>query len=361
MGRFRQALVAIATAALLAGGLVGVVSAPAGALTVINVTTSADSGAGSLRQAFIDASSGGVDQAADVEIDIPASVGTITLTGGQLVYDGGSGGAHTLTLRGSGNTVHQATASNRVIADTSSGLLTVSGLALTGGDDHGGAIFAAGSATVTDSTLSGNTGPGGGGAIFANGSVTVINSTISGNTVPAGSGRGGAIEEGGTITLVYATIADNTANPSANLDASGTGALVSFGSVVALPQSGGTNCNNLTGTTSHGFNLEDDAGASCGFSTGTGDLAPGTAPNLGALTNNGGPTQTMLPQPGSALIDAIPDPSCQADGATGITTDQRGFSRPSPPAGACDVGAVEVQVPVPPPPSAVVVTPLFTG
>jgi len=71
---------------------------------------------------------------------------------------------------------------------------------------------------------------------------------------------------------------------------------------------------------------------------------------------NGGPTQTLLPQPGSGLIDAIPVASCQADGASGITTDQRGVARPQ--GAGCDSGAVEVAVPVATP---IVVTPSFTG
>jgi hypothetical protein len=90
---------------------------------------------------------------------------------------------------------------------------------------------------------------------------------------------------------------------------------------------------------------------------------------LGALSDNGGPTSTRLPLPGSPLIDAIPNASCEADGAAGITADQRGLVRPSPTGGACDVGAVEVQVPTPPTPAApppspalpVVREPRFTG
>jgi len=126
--------------------------------------------------------------------------------------------------------------------------------------------------------------------------------------------------------------------------------------VVADPLGGGTNCEHAT-STSKGFNLEDDSGASCGFSTATSDLAPGTSSGLAGvtLTNNGGPTQTLLPPPGSALIDAIPNASCQSDGASGITTDQRGLPRPDSASSACDIGAVEVQ-PAPP-----TLTVAFTG
>lgn len=108
--------------------------------------------------------------------------------------------------------------------------------------------------------------------------------------------------------------------------------------------------------TSHGFNLEDDAAASCGFSTAAGDLTPGTSAGLGSLAANGGPTNTLLPQSGSALVDAIPAGSCQADGASGITSDQRGLPRPS--GAGCDIGAVEVQATSPASPT---LTVAFTG
>jgi hypothetical protein len=60
----------------------------------------------------------------------------------------------------------------------------------------------------------------------------------------------------------------------------------------------------------------------------------------------------MLPGTGSPLIDWIPVDACQADGASGISTDQRGVARPQ--AGGCDIGAVEVIPALP-------VEPSFTG
>jgi hypothetical protein len=62
------------------------------------------------------------------------------------------------------------------------------------------------------------------------------------------------------------------------------------------------------------------------------------SPLLGSLTDNGGPTLTMLPQPGSPAIDSR---NCQ--GLPAI--DQRGATRPDPASASatpCDVGAVEV-------------------
>jgi hypothetical protein len=65
----------------------------------------------------------------------------------------------------------------------------------------------------------------------------------------------------------------------------------------------------------------------------------GADPLLGPLANNGGPTQTHVPLPGSPVIDAgdpaIPDPP---------PTDQRGFPRIVGP--AVDLGSVEAQASV---------------
>jgi hypothetical protein len=406
-------------AALLVGGGIGLsavllTSAPAGAAVTITVTSNADAGAGTLRQAFIDASGNPADDTSDVVIDIPASVSMITLTTGQLAYNGGNGGTHTLTLNGSGNTIDQTTANSRVIDDTAGTLFTISGLTVTGGHpaaaQDGGGILVNGSATVTNTVITGNTATAasvGGlrvsngnlvmtdssvtdnhadafdGGIFVAGTATVTGSTISQNS--AGGGIAGGIETGALthanatfinstisdntgggitpdspLTLVYATVVMNTGSVG-NVDFHNfpSGVLTSFASVVALPDSGVANCQSQASTTSHGFNFSDDA--SCGFTAATDKQSAGD-PKLGPLANNGGATQTRLPQPGSPLIDAIPVASCQADGASGITTDQRGVSRPQGP--GCDIGAVEVQVAAPAPapaPAPVVITPKFTG
>ena len=217
------------------------------------------------------------------------------------------------------------------------------------GGNAGGGIFAGGGASLTNSTVSDNTGKIGGGIRTA-GAASLTNSTVSGNTsVGASNAAGGISASVGPVSLVYVTMVGNTAATAANMS---TPTLTSFGSVVALPQGGGTNC--VVVTTSNGYNWDNDG--SCGFGAGPGDHSNGGNPLLGPLANNGGPTQTRLPLSGSGLIDAIPNGACQLDGASGITTDQRGFARPSPSGGACDIGAVEVQVAAP-----VVITPKFTG
>lgn len=225
------------------------------------------------------------------------------------------------------------------------------------GQSFGGGIASGNTVSITASTLSGNTSGGamgqsgvGGGLT---GTATITNSTITGNSALT---TGGGCSCAG-LTLIYSTVTSNSAATGANVDNGGIpDVLAIFGSVIALPQVGSTNCSNPGTTNSSGYNFSDDA--SCNL-TGTGDRQSAGDPMLAALANNGGPTQTRLPLNGSPLIDAIPGSACQtAPLATGITTDQRSLPRPDSASPACDIGAVEVQ---PTAPTAVLITPRFTG
>src|SRR5205085_3011026 len=89
---------------------------------------------------------------------------------------------------------------------------------------------------------------------------------------------------------------------------------------------------------SGGGNLVGDPGNggsdSCSFNAPSdlnGTSAAPIDPNLGLLLDNGGPTKTQVPNPGSPAINR--GGSCPA-------TDQRGFLRG--PVAPCDSGAVEV-------------------
>lgn len=396
---------ALVAAGALAGATLLVNAAPAGAVTV---STEAQ-----LRTAFADAAETQIDLANDITLTTCPGVGL-----GQL--DRTSTTA--LTINGNGFTITQTCVGERVMQQRDAGELVLEDITITGGNlptggpNGGGGVFASGNgpvtltnatvtgnsapstgggginaavvtatnstisnndaddfgggmnvqtATLTNSTVSGNTSAGRAGGIGA-ATVMLTNSTVTGNTaagvVIVGPNGGGGLFAS-EVTLVYATVVGNTAPTaagSANVFAETV--LTSFGSVVALPQGGSANCG-VGGTTSNGFNFSDDA--SCGFAQST-DRQNAGDPGLGPLANNGGPTQTRLPQTGSPLIDAISAASCQADGASGITTDQRGVTRPQ--AAECDIGAVEVEVPEPsPPPSApgaavpVPGSPRFTG
>lgn len=88
---------------------------------------------------------------------------------------------------------------------------------------------------------------------------------------------------------------------------------------------------------SGGYNLDTDG--TCGL-TGPGDATVTSAElDLGPLQDNGGPTESFLPGPESAAIDAIPDAQCLDAAGGPLTADQRGTARPQGP--SCDVGAVE--------------------
>jgi hypothetical protein len=212
-----------------------------------------------------------------------------------------------------------------------------------------GGFGSSGNATVSGSTITGNTatsviGIASGGGGSAAGALTVTNSTITGNTATASGANTFAAAGGGgqTVVLTYVTAVNNTAtSPTAGFSTTlgSFSTLNSFGSVLADTLGGGTNCIILGATTSS-RNYSDDPNStvSCKLG-GTGDDIGGSNdPMLDPIGSNGGSTQTMLPQDGGPLIDAIPNASC----AGGITTDQRGSERSSPPGGSCDVGAVEV-------------------
>ncbi len=229
-----------------------------------------------------------------------------------------------------------------------------------GGDGFGGGIAVVsiggqGSLTVERSTFSGNqasSNSGFGGAIYVklNGSATVTNSTFTGNMTRVASGSlgtplfnpGGAINLfAGTLTITHSTIANNSGQDTTGGIVQTSGTLHVRNTIVAnntggnclFPYPPGTNTNNLRWP---------QADMTC-----TG-MPPGD-PLLGALANNGGPTQTMALQAGSAAIDKI----ASAGGCgVGVTTDQRGIARPQPAGGLCDIGAYEYQAPPAPPPTA---------
>ncbi|MFA5884892.1 MAG: choice-of-anchor Q domain-containing protein [Acidimicrobiia bacterium] len=237
-----------------------------------------------------------------------------------------------------------------------------------------------GEVTIINSTIANNASSsvGGGFSHSHTGDVLMVNSTVTGNT---SDDHAGVDVRGGNFTALYSDIVANTpGTPSGDcgvdpvsLEAddepvSGAGIAAAnvyvnpefdffaFGTVVAEP---GEAANCSAETSSLGYNFADDE--TCGFTDPTDKQGTGSGfdPMLGALASNGGPAQTLLPQTGSPLIDAIPQASCGAadvEAGFAITTDQRGFVRPDVVNQKCDIGSVEVQTEVPP-----VIQPTFTG
>jgi hypothetical protein len=212
--------------------------------------------------------------------------------------------------------------------------------------------------TITQSTISDNSVPGtvgetgflgDGGGILSDGcnQITLTNDTVASNTASVlGGGYFGTDCELGpddqqTTAFLFDTIAGNSAaSGGGNINTNDGSVLTTGKSIVAGGVSGGsatTNCSfSGSGTlTSLGYNLVDDS--TCG-TPGTGDII-GQGAQLGALGNNGGPTQTELPASGSPAVSAVPASVCTG---TGVSTDQRGNARGAGTNGSCTIGSVEV-------------------
>jgi predicted outer membrane repeat protein len=224
--------------------------------------------------------------------------------------------------------------------------------------DGGGVYFASSSElTIQDSTFSYNTGRSGGAGYFAGGTQTITGSTFDHNqaffggaifsttgslvmqdsTVArnASSGNGGGVLLfDGTAVIQDSTIAGNTASGTGG-GINNSAATVSLTNSIVAGNSAG-NDNDVAGPVTANYNLiQDTTGAT--FLAGSGNNITGRDPLLGALQDNGGPTQTMALLPGSPASDA----GSNALIPPGVTTDQRGagFARILGP--AVDIGAFE--------------------
>lgn len=339
------------------------------------VTKTADTNDGScdadcsLREAVVAANAAFGDD----EITVPSGTYTLTITGRgeNLAATGDLDIRNSVTIRGAGarKTIIDGGGIDRVFHTPFRGTSTpftvnIFGLTITGGavpDAPGGGIsHDAGGATLflTNSTVRGNSAPQGGG--IGNGvsgfggtmriarstvsgnkasaqgggiqnteSLTLTNTTVSGNK--SGNRGGGILQFSGTLGITHSTIAFNTAEQpgggiSVNRIVGGGNIPTLLNTIVSNNKSDfEKNCSDPV--TSEGNNLEN--GTTCGF-TARGDLR-NKDPRLGALDNNGGPTNTHALGKRSPAIDA--------GGTPCAPTDQRGVSRPQ--GRRCDIGAFE--------------------
>ncbi len=228
------------------------------------------------------------------------------------------------------------------------------------GEEIGGAIDMeahAGSVEVLESTFVDNSARLGG-AIEMDGpsdaTLSVANSTFTGNSIetesygtpqavignavftPAGGdSAGGAIRTWVNATILNSTFDANSA-PAGSVFAIRGGTTSIGNTIVSNSADGGAldACSIADGTlTDLGGNLEHPSN-SCGFSSASHDVFGD--PLLGALADNGGPTETMALETGSAATGAGLTSICLAEPVGGV--DQRGHSRS---AGACAIGAYE--------------------
>jgi hypothetical protein len=207
----------------------------------------------------------------------------------------------------------------------------------------GGAICNQSNVFLSGVTLSGNHADGGGG-IYNNGVmigttiyyslVTLSNITISENN--AGTGGGIYNDSLGEANLTNVTLSGNSAAAGNGIYSyNATGATLK-NTLIAHGTNGG-NCATSSGRVAGSSNLSDDN--TCGFTTPGDPLQRDNVTDLflGSLADNGGPTLTYLPQPGSRAID-------NGTSTDAPSIDQRGVERPQGP--AADVGAVEVPLQV---------------
>ena len=313
--------------------------------TTATVLNSADSGAGSLRDAVNNVCAGG----GTIEFAPGLSGQTIVLTSGELVPTAD------LTIDGATLTDPVTISGNDLsrIFNINSVTVTLNSLTLTHGNavnENGGAIHIAGTAvvTITHSTIANSHATYAGGAVrLAPGTLTVLDTLFFSNT--AGS-LGGAISNNtGTVTIRNSTFTQNGAAGSGvitnlsdstmTIDASTFNGATLFGKginnrgtlhlrntiIANMPNIG---CDTDIGTVATNLNnLIEDGSCSATF---RGDA------HLGPLQDNGGPTLTHALLYNSPAID-------QGESATCLATDQRGVSRPQ--AAGCDIGAYELVQP----------------
>jgi hypothetical protein len=311
-----------------------------------------------------------------------SAAGTVTVTGATFSHNHGvDGGAI-----GSGNGYYGGgTGTVTVTGSTFTGNTAGDGGAIDSGDYGGG-----GSVTVSASTFTGNTAADGGAidsgdGCGSGGSVTVSRSTFTGNTATAPRGvlrvNGGAIDSGdgggaGSVTVYASTFTGNTAENRGGAVGSGldgcpalgllgggsvTVTASTFGSNTDAGGSGGTidnaeqgkvtaaadvfdgSCNQLGGTwDDQGYNAGSDSSCFAAAAPASDvDAGSAAALNLGPLASNGGPTQTVMPQPGSPVTGIIPSNTLVTlpGGQQWVcpVNDQRGYYS----LGACDAGAVQ--------------------
>jgi CSLREA domain-containing protein len=263
---------------------------------------------------------------------------------------GGNGAAATRGANGNGGAIYNG------------GVLSINRCTLSGNSAIGGA----GGGTGSTGSPGGRGGFGSGGAVYndVGANLTLTNCTIANNSGIGGNGGSGvigrsgtaggaggpafgAVVNNGTMTMTACAVSGNTGTGGAGGSGSpsgtsgvGVGGLQGGGTVtdtiVALNTATGSSIVlDVSGSfTSNGYNLIGDGDFSSGF-TATGDQVGTTAarinPQLGALQNNGGSTDTLALLSNSPAINNG-DPNAPSQ-------DQRYYLR----SGASDVGAFEFQ------------------
>jgi hypothetical protein len=325
------------------------------AATDFPVTTTADAGPGSLRQAVLDANA---NTGADTISFSSAVTGTITLTTGELLISDpvsiNGPGARVLTV--SGNDIARVFDVNNTAAPTTiSGLTVTKGRTSASGDGAG--IYSQSDLNLHDVTITGNnSGRRGGGLDSYSSALNIDHSTISGNTAVSTGGGIGKYQSG--LSIADSTIAGNTSTNSRggglylySVGSTATPATITGSTIVGNQATSAANGRGgglyayfgvlhlqntiLAGNTAAKSGPDEatyNGNVTLAFSfLGSPfggvvyDAPPGGTniiggdPKLGPLQNNGGATDTRAPAQDSPVVDR--------GSAFGLTTDQRGFPR----------------------------------
>jgi hypothetical protein len=264
------------------------------------------------------------------------SSGTLTVTNCTFVNNAAAGVAN--NVGHGGGAIFNNTGGTLTVTNS-----TFSGNHTTAPNPVGGAIYNAGvTATITGSTFVSNTTTDGGGALAVRGTVTAVNSTFSGNA--GGGGLGGAIFVVNTATLIVrnSTLSGNSSGAGGGIGAAGAATVTN--TILAGNTTTGSGPDASGTFTSGGHNLIGKGDGATGFTNGTNGDQVGTAgsplnPGLGALANNGGPTQTFALQPGSLALVTGDTAVCAQTGNGQVNgVDQRGSPRRIT---SCAIGAYE--------------------
>jgi hypothetical protein len=248
----------------------------------------------------------------------------VTINGGSIINNA-IGNATSTTAGGGGVFLSGAatvTINNAIIANNTA--ISIGGGILASSLTTAALPTGSGTLIINGSTISGNVTTSslantGGGGLFVNGTggmTLITNSTISGNSsglLGGGILAGGATVMAGNLSIRNSTIAYNTATSGGGIDFNTTSGTVTTTlnllSSIVSNNSAPTGADILTNSTLARINVGPDnttlfgtAAAGNGTIFGTPLVSAGA--NLGALANNGGPTQTHALGVGSTAINA---------------------------------------------------------
>jgi hypothetical protein len=347
------------------------------------VTTTADSGSGSLRQAILNANAIAGTDTITFDPTTFATLQTITLattlpqitsslvisgTGATLLRVDGNdsvqvfsiaSGAYSVTMKGLTLRRGLAAAGGAGLSNASTSPVTLVGMIFENnhaevGSGGGGISHQASTLRLLNCLFVGNTADAssGGGVSCRNGGsvVEAVNCTFSGNTASFGAGIH-AQGSGTTIQLINCTVTHNTLNSGGAINGN-AGSTIILGNTLSAGNAGPQPDLRSAGTlTSLGNNLIGNATGITGLigSDLTSTTASPLNAQLGALADNGGSTRTHALLAGSLAINAgngalLPVDTFDLNGDTNTTEpiafDQRGSGFPRA-VGAVDIGAYE--------------------